>query len=668
MNKRLLSLLFCSVIMAAGCTGHGPITPIVSSGENVRTASSSTSSSAGWRLRIAASLSEREGAALAYDPADQALLLFGGDNSAGVQQDTWTWDAHQWTRRLPPVSPPARTDAAIAYDAMTKTLVLFGGDPHSTAGYLNDTWTWNGSRWTLLQPGISPPARTHAMMAYDPANGAVILFGGLGSSGFLNDVWSFNGTSWHELHPIAAPSARYDAAFAYHAPSRKLVLFGGFTPGSGPLGDTWTFDGTIWQQAGTVIAPVARQGASLIPMTAGTLVLFGGYTNNSLVGILPHQAIVPSGEALGDTWTWNGTAWSMMQPASSPPPRYDVAASFDPMLSQPILVAGCCNAPGGFLDDVWAYDGSSWSRHDPINAPAPRMGSVSIYDPSHATLLLFGGYGGDGFLADTWTYTSAGWNHIPPSTSPPARFAASAAYYASQSEIIVFGGQGSSATGCTSGVSGLSNPNHLCDDTWAWNGQSWSQLTMATHPSYRSLASMADNPANGQVLLYGGTADLGTLGDTWSFSAGTWSQLHPTVNPGQRYGAAFAYDPVLRAPVLFGGNGFDTHGNPAYLNDTWIWTGTNWRQLNPAGSPPARYAASFSFDTQKNGLVLYGGWGYSGMLSDTWLFVGGNWQQLASSGPPRRDFSAFAYDTALGGAVLFGGSGNDGLLNDTWSL
>ena len=63
----------------------------------------------------------------------------------------------------------------MAYDPGTGQLVLFGG---YDGGFLDDTWTWNGSTWTQMTPATSPPARDSASMAYDPGTGQLVLFGG----------------------------------------------------------------------------------------------------------------------------------------------------------------------------------------------------------------------------------------------------------------------------------------------------------------------------------------------------------------------------------------------------------------------------------------------------------------------------------------------------------
>ena len=95
-----------------------------------------------------------------------------------------------WTQLSPATSPPARYSASMAYDPATGNMVLFGGIG-SSGNALSDTWTWNGTTWTELSPATSPPARVGASMAYDPATGDMVLFGGIGSSDeLLSDTWT----------------------------------------------------------------------------------------------------------------------------------------------------------------------------------------------------------------------------------------------------------------------------------------------------------------------------------------------------------------------------------------------------------------------------------------------------------------------------------------------
>ena len=65
----------------------------------------------------------------------------------------------------------------MAYDPAIGQLVLFGG-VGANGNALGDTWTYNGTTWTLQSPPTSPGARALASMDYDPALGQLVLFGG----------------------------------------------------------------------------------------------------------------------------------------------------------------------------------------------------------------------------------------------------------------------------------------------------------------------------------------------------------------------------------------------------------------------------------------------------------------------------------------------------------
>src|SRR2546430_1135126 len=141
-------------------------------------------------------------------------------------------------------APPARFGSAMAYDKADQMVVLFGGQ--GLAGYLNDTWTWNGRTWDKRNPASSPPARANAAMAYDDAARQLLLFGG--SSGVaLGDTWVWDGQSWTPRVPSLSPSPRYAAAAEYSASDKKLLLFGGYGGYSGSrLSETWAWDGQTW--------------------------------------------------------------------------------------------------------------------------------------------------------------------------------------------------------------------------------------------------------------------------------------------------------------------------------------------------------------------------------------------------------------------------------------
>lgn len=187
----------------------------------------------------------------------------------------YTWEKVQVN--LPPV---ARQSAAMAHDEAAGNVIMFGGQGNSAL--LDETWIWDGSQksWTeQLNPNPLPAKRKSAAMAYDPGSGKVLMFGGEGQSGVLGDTWLWNGidAKWEQLTGLAtSPSARGGAQLAYDG--EQLVLFGGYT-GSGnsktPLGDTWLWDGTAWTKAQPAQSPPAAYSGQMA-YDGSTAVLYGG--------------------------------------------------------------------------------------------------------------------------------------------------------------------------------------------------------------------------------------------------------------------------------------------------------------------------------------------------------------------------------------------------------
>src|SRR5262249_15461936 len=124
--------------------------------------------------------------------------------------------------------PSPRTGAGMAYDAAQGQMVLFGGRTY--AGRLfSDTWTWNGAGWTKRSVAHSPPPRSAMGMAYDAARQEIVMFGGWGKIGRrrLNDTWTWDGNDWTVHHPVHRPPPRGDMGMAYDAADAEVVMFGG---------------------------------------------------------------------------------------------------------------------------------------------------------------------------------------------------------------------------------------------------------------------------------------------------------------------------------------------------------------------------------------------------------------------------------------------------------
>ena len=271
------------------------------------------------------------------------------------------------------------------------------------------------------------------------------------------------------------------------------------------------------------------------------------------------------------------------------------------------------------------------------------------YDTADGYTVLFGGSGSGGALGDTWIFTGGQWQQLSPATSPPSRYGAVMAYDAADGYVVLFGGY--DAIG------------NLLGDTWTFKGGQWTQLNPATSPSPRTYAAMSYDSDDGYVVLFGG-AGTGLnvyYRDTWTFKAGQWSQASPSVSPSPRGGAGLADDQADGYVVLFGGSS-NYHSSAAGLDDTWSFAAGQWHELSPQRAPIDRYTFSFAYDPATQSVLLFGGWNPYGAMGanvgDTWQFSAGSWTKISSSpSPAARQGAAMAYDPGAGGVLLFGGVG-----------
>ena len=196
----------------------------------------------------------------------------------------------------------------------------------------------------------------------------------------------------------------------------------------------------------------------------------------------------------------------------------------------------------------------------------------------------------------------------------------------------------------------------------------WNQLSPANSPPERYIHAMTYDAGHSQVVLFGGFGQVSPfyLNDTWLWNGTNWTQAFPSVSPGPRAAHALVYDAAHNNVVLFGGTSSPTNR----FGDTWTWDGTNWTNVtpsNPANSPSPRDATVMVYDATTHNVVLFGGSG-SGNLGDTWTWDGTNWtQQSPASSPSARADYSMVYDAAHGQVVLFGGSDSSGFRNDTWT-
>ena len=586
------------------------------------------------------------GTTMTYDAADGYVLLFGGSTLAGPLSDTWTFANGLWTHLHPKTAPSPRYGSALTYDAGAGYVLLFGGFDGTTTAF-NDTWSFLKGQWAHLAPTTVPPQLVEPAAVYDANDSYVVLFGGNIGPAFTalsHTTYTFSAGNWHKLPTPTSPPGREDAAMAYDAADGWVVLFGGLNGTRGVIGDTWNFSAGHWTNRTSTasVAPSARYfSAMAYDATDKVALLFGGRTGGFAV--------------LGDTWSFARGAWSKVTPAFAPSARSSEALAASSTTGGVTLFGGGPSS-GGLASDTWTYAGGVW-KHVIPPAPAPRVGASATYDEADGYVLLFGGEDNGRGYADTWTFNAGTWHHLHPAVAPPARIAASMAYDAADGYVVLYGGQdphtgnflndtwtfqggvwrGLPLPDPSSGLTlagaiftsmaydasdgyllmfggdniSLNGSSVDLGTTYEFSDGNWTVAGTLVAPPARDAAAMAYDSWDGEIVLFGGQNISGlttvTYRDTWVWSGGSWSELKTKATPVARAAAMMVYDGNDGYVLLFGG--LNESGATIVFNDTWSFVGGVWTKLGPSTSPPPLYLAAVAFNAKGSDVVLVGGTG-----------------------------------------------------------
>ncbi|MCI4350445.1 MAG: hypothetical protein L3K15_02890 [Thermoplasmata archaeon] len=380
----------------------------------------------------------REFAALAYSTADGVLVLTSGVNINNQHTpDTWTFVAQVWTKMGPAFHPSTRFAASAADGPSGSTLLLFGGH-RPTGADMNDTWSYTTNSWHPLIPQL-PAVRSRASMVYDEADGYVLLFGGVHGSApvaLYGDTWTFGHGIWKHLHTAVSPPPRYGEVMAYDPVDGYVVLFGGSIASANvELSDTWTFVGGVWSQL--ILSPSATPpglvGASMTYDVAdGYLLLFGG--KNFTAALYSNQ-----------TWTFSSGAWTELFPASAPPSVNEGSSMVYDSSDGLVVWFGWINT-GGFtgVPKTWEYSAGVWIDRTGIQTSSPlaRYGAVMVDDSFDGYVLLFGGRSSANASVynDTWSFGLHRWSPLTPMVHPSARWFGEGVYDAADNKVVLLGG------------------------------------------------------------------------------------------------------------------------------------------------------------------------------------------------------------------------------------
>ena len=211
-----------------------------------------------------------------------------------------------------PTYPPARHYQGFTSNggstSATSRLYMFGGTPGGGMG-MNDLWSYanagsTGATWTFIPGGNTTPGPRRSL-GWSCGGGQCVAANGTSGTSSLKETWVYSESTqtWSQVacnnRRVLCPSARMGPTMAYDPAHGVHVLFGGDGWAS-LLDDTFLFDATTrtWKQVGGGVTPSARTSAAATFVPGVGVVMSGGWGNPCCV------------TTLNDMHVWNGTAWA----------------------------------------------------------------------------------------------------------------------------------------------------------------------------------------------------------------------------------------------------------------------------------------------------------------------------------------------------------------------
>ncbi len=176
---------------------------------------------------------------------------------------------------------------------------------------------------------------------------------------------------------------------AYDEIRNNTVLFGGADNiTGGSLTDTWIWDGTDWTHVTPATTPPVLNTASFAwDNTHGYVLSWGGTPSTTR------------------TWKWDGTDGTSFSPIHHPS-GYETAGLVDWRVGGKVLEFGGTNRDSGVIDynETWTWSGTDWVEIFPVDNPSARNDVQLAYDFTRDQVVLFGGNAAGFSLDDTWVY------------------------------------------------------------------------------------------------------------------------------------------------------------------------------------------------------------------------------------------------------------------------
>lgn len=331
-----------------------------------------------------------------------ALLLVCVSTSAIADDAPSDVKPNHWVKISPrqdgPPSPGMGYEASFGYDPVAKVIIRWAGHNQGGGGEQNaETWTFDPvtTRWTLKEPGTSPPGVCCAQQnVFDVDRNRFLRFAGFsGNHGwqwfreiYLNNsaVWSYDlkENIWRDLRTVPAPRVASLRCASWDNDHQVAVIFGGEGSNEGTL----VFDpyANSWTRRQPPRQPEPRSAGNMTYDAARKRhVLFGTQFSDD-----PH------------TWAYDlrKNEWLDLRPAVQPPTdRNDAVLAYDTQNQAVIASVRVIDKSDGkeVVDghyETWAYDGAdnTWKAMKPVSEP-PGWGNrrrIMAYVPDLGAVVM----------------------------------------------------------------------------------------------------------------------------------------------------------------------------------------------------------------------------------------------------------------------------------------
>jgi hypothetical protein len=297
---------------------------------------------------------------------------------------------------------------------------------------------------------------------------------------------------WIDLSPTDAPMVNdtNQAEATYDPAADEIVLLQDIC---GPAGNawcdppvTWVYRDSSWISLGGAGLPSVRFDEEGLGYDPGlrAVVMLGGF----------------SGRISNETFAFANGTWTNIT-TSTAPSLLDEGLVYDAGDGY-LLATGGINRTGQNTNATWVYNNGNWSEINATGAAVPAFGEFNeanpvVYDPALGVVL---------FDWTNWTYIYRGGSWTAVYAPIPATFRVGGSLvFDSQAGLVLY-------------VGGVFGTQHY-DDTWAFNGTSWSELDLSQGPADSEFACLVDDPAASGVIQFGGT----WTNSTWLFGSGNVS-------------------------------------------------------------------------------------------------------------------------------------------------